>query len=421
MRLVGLKTNDPWIGDDDEGGVAVKRTKRINTSRVMHDIWTSRETSRVEIARSLGLDKSTVSAIVNDLIEVGIISETREGSAGPQGGRKPVHITLNGEFGCVLGIELRPESYTAVGVDLNGEVVFSKFEKMKIAGGDLKGSILEIVDRVDVDRQRCGLKLLGIGVGLSGVVNPHSGVVRFSIPLKLEDPVRLYEEMDGVFDVPFLVENDANACAWGELAFHRHKEMRDFLFCLVEFRDINRNEVIHEKTAVGLGIAIGGSVHYGHEYSAGEFRSIYRGPGHLGQFAITRDEAFNIEEDPQVMNRFVRELSRHVALFVNTFNLSHVFLGGNMDFEGNGVRDILAEEIDQNWPYPNPVSTQIAYSSLRERAVAFGAAGMVLERMFADIELVKGATREGGWDTALLPGVALAEGRLGSQHPGQGS
>lgn len=418
--MVGIKTNEHPISETDEIEMAVKRTKRINTSRVMHDIWISRETSRVEIARVLGLDKSTVSSIVNDLINLGLICETREGSAGPQGGRKPVHITLNGGFGCVLGIELRPESYTAVGVDLNGEVVFSKFEKMRIAGSDLKATVLDIVDRVDIDRQRCGLRLLGIGVGLSGVVNPYTGVVRFSIPLKLEDPINLYEEMEGLFQVPFLVENDANACAWGELAFHRHREMRDFIFCLVEFRDIDRSEVIHEKTAVGFGIAIGGAVHYGHEFSAGEFRSIYRGPGHLGQFALSREEAFRIEEDPEVMERFVRELSRHVALFVNTFNLSHVFLGGSMDFEGSSVRDILAAEIEQNWPYPNPVSTQIGYSSLRERAVAFGAAGMVLERMFADIELVKGATREGGWDTTLLPGVALAEGRLGTYVPEEG-
>ena len=392
--------------------MAVKRTKRINISRVMHTIWTSRETSRVEIARALGLDKSTVSSIVNELIELGLISETREGSAGPQGGRKPVHITLNGRFGCVLGIELRPESYTAVGVDLNGEVVFSKYEKMEVAGGNLKETIRDIVERVDVERDRCGLSLLGIGVGLSGVINPHSGVIRFSIPLKLDEPVHLYEEMAEEFDVPFLIENDANACAWGELAFHRHREIQDFLFCLVEFRDLHSKELIHEKTSVGFGIAMGGAVHYGHEYSAGEFRSILRGPEHYGQFAITRDEAFRIEEDPAVMERFIRELSSHVALFVNTFNLSHIFLGGSLDFEGNSVRDILSEEIDRNWPYPNPVSTQISYSSLRERAVAYGAAGMVLERMFADIELVRGVTREGGWDSALLPGVALAEGRL---------
>ncbi|MFW6249636.1 MAG: ROK family transcriptional regulator [Alkalispirochaetaceae bacterium] len=400
--------------------MAVKRTKRINTSRVMHDIWTSRETSRVEIARSLGLDKSTVSAIVNDLIDVGLISETREGSAGPLGGRKPVHITLNGKFGCVLGIELRPESYTAVGVDLNGEVVFSKFEKMQLAGSDLRASILDIVDRVDVERERCGLRLLGIGVGLSGVVNPHLGVIRFSIPLNFDEPINLYEEMAGEFDVPFLIENDANASAWGELAFHRHRELRDFLYCLVEFREVDRHEVLQEKISIGFGIAIAGSVHYGHEFSAGEFRSIFRDPEHLGQVALSREEAFRIEEDPKIMNRFVRELSRHIALFVNTFNLSHVFLGGSLDFEANRFRDILAEEIDQNWPYPNPVSTRIGYSSLRERAVAFGAAGMVLERMFADIELVKGVTREGGWDATLLPGVALAEGKLGTYLPEEG-
>ncbi|MFP4011641.1 MAG: ROK family protein [Spirochaetaceae bacterium] len=393
--------------------MAVKRTKRINVSRIMHEIWTRRETSRVEIARALGLDKSTVSAIVNELIEIGLISETREGEAGPQGGRRPVHITLNGEFGCVLGIELRPESYTAVAVDLNGEVVFSKFEKLDIAGGNLKQRVLEIVDRVDEERRRCGLQLLGIGAGLSGVINPFTGEIRYSIPLKLDTPHNLYEEMAGSLDVPFLIENDANASAWGELAFHRHKELRDFLFCLVELRDVENIKLIHEKTAVGFGIVLGGNVHYGHEFSAGEFRSILRSPEHLGQFSLNRDEAFRIDEDPELMDRFVRELSKHVALFVNTFNLSHVFLGGNLDFEGLHVRRVLDEAIQENWPYPDRVSTKLAFSSLRERAVAYGAAGMVLERMFADIELMRVAAAVDGWDTALLPGVALVEGRLG--------
>ncbi|MFP3959988.1 MAG: hypothetical protein ACLFUX_07450, partial [Spirochaetaceae bacterium] len=172
-------------------------------------------------------------------------------------------------------------------------------------------------------------------------------------------------------------------------------------------------KLIHEKTAVGFGIVLGGNVHYGHEFSAGEFRSILRGPEHLGQFSLNRDEAFRIDEDPELMDRFVRELSKHVALFVNTFNLSHVFLGGSLDFEGLHVRRVLDEAIQENWPYPDRVSTKLAFSSLRERAVAYGAAGMVLERMFADIELMRVAAAVDGWDTALLPGVALVEGRLG--------
>jgi len=394
--------------------MAVKRTKLINTSRVTHEIWTNRETSRVDIARSLGLDKSTVSAIVNELLDAGVIRETREGEAGPQGGRKPVHISLNGSYGCVLGIELRPESYTAVGVNLNGEVVFSRFEKIDTAGPIVRERILEIIDRVEDERRHCGLPLLGIGVGLSGVVNPYNGTIRYSIPLRIFEPYHLYQELDGAFDVPFLIENDANASAWGELAFHRHRELRDFIYCLVELRDIERNDLVHEKTAVGLGIVIGGSVHYGHRYSAGEFRSLLRKPQGKGQFSIAGDEAFRIEHDKTVMTQFIKELSSHVALFVNTFNLSHVFLGGNIDFESHDVRTVLHREIQENWPYPDPVDCTIAFSSLRERAVAYGAAGMVLERMFADVELVRAVTHKSRWTSNLLAGWAFTDGSLGN-------
>lgn len=380
----------------------------------MREIWTTRETSRIDIANSLGLDKSTVSSIVNELIELRVIHETREGEAGPQGGRRRVHITLNGGYGCVLGIEMRPESYTAVGVDLTGEVVFSKFEKMDIAGTDIAARVREIVERVETERAWCDLPLMGIGLGVSGVVDSETGIIRYSIPLKLTEPLDLYAELAGEFPVPFMAENDANACAWGELAFHRHKELRDFIFCLVELRDIERTQIVHEKTAVGFGIAIGGRVHYGLKRSAGEFRSIFRNSEHKGQFAISDEEAARIEEDPEVMRRFLREFSKHVGLFVNTFNLSHVFIGGNLDFERANMRDILYEEIQRNWAYPDEAWVQIGYSSLRERAVAYGAAGMVLERMFADAETVKGVADSGRGGASLQPGWPLGDTVVGT-------
>ena len=375
---------------DGKGKVAVKRTKLINTSRVMREIWISRETSRVEIARALGLDKSTISSIVGDLLDLGVIRESREGNAGPQGGRKPVHIALNNEYGCVLGLELRPESYSAVGVNLDGEVGFSRFEKMDIRGRDLRDTILEIVGRVRADLDHTGLPLLGIGAGLSGVVDPDLGVIKYSIPLKLEQQANLYDAMADDFDVPFFIENDANACAWGELAFHRQRDLRDFLFVLVELRDIVDPKAIHERTAVGFGIVVDGKVHYGYERSAGEFRSILRSAESRGQFSLTHGDSFRITEDAAIMNRFLTELAEHVALFVNTFNLSHVFVGGTLDWTYNDLAEILRTEINANWPYPNGVACKVAFSSLGDKAVAYGAAGMVLDRMFADLETMSG-------------------------------
>ena len=166
----------------------IKRNRVLNTSRVLRDIWVNQETSRIQIARNLDLDKSTISSIVTELLQIGVIKETSEGEAGPQGGRKPVYLTLNKTYGCVLGIELRPEAYTAVAVDLEGNIIYSKFELIQLSGANFVDRFFEINTRLREEIERSGLPLLGVGVGLSGVVNPVNGTIRYSIPLQIETP-----------------------------------------------------------------------------------------------------------------------------------------------------------------------------------------------------------------------------------------
>ena len=371
----------------------LKRNRLLNTSRVMREIWINKEISRIQIAKNLGLNKSTISSIVAELLNSRIITEHAEGEAGPRGGRKPVYLTLNRSYGCVLGIELRPESYTAVAVDLVGDILYSKFELIRLSGANFKEIFFDVTQRMRAELDRFEVPLLGIGVGVSGVVNPQKGIIRYSIPLQMEGEFDFRKAIAADYDLPLFLENDANACAWGELAFHRVKNLQDFLFLLVEFRDIKDRERFHERTAVGIGIVINGRVHYGQRYSAGEFRSIFCTPECKGQFSLSDDEAFRIEEDPEVLHRFIRELAKNIAMMVNTFNLSHVFLGGDIERYKKEVQGVLSEEIERNWPYPDEVRCKIRFSSLGDKSVAFGAAGMVLHRLFADIGISESVER----------------------------
>jgi predicted NBD/HSP70 family sugar kinase len=371
----------------------LKRNRLLNTSRVMREIWINKEISRIQIAKNLGLDKSTISSIVAELLNSRIITEHAEGEAGPQGGRKPVYLTLNRSYGCVLGIELRPESYTAVAVDLEGNILYSKFELIRLSGANFKEVFFDVTQRMRTELDRIEAPLLGIGVGVSGVVDPQKGIIRYSIPLQIEGVFDFRKDIAADYDLPLFLENDANACAWGELAFHRVKNLQDFLFLLVEFRDIKDRERLHEKTAVGIGIVINGRVHYGQRYSAGEFRSIFCTPECMGQFSLSDKEAFRIEEDPEVLHRFIRELAKNIAMMVNTFNFSHVFLGGDIERYKKEVQGVLSEEIETNWPYPDEVRCKIRFSSLGDKSVAFGAAGMVLHRLFADIGISESVER----------------------------
>jgi len=365
----------------------MKRTKIINRARIMREIWTRRETTRVEIARELGLDKSTISHAVNDLIEQGIIIETSEGTSGPQGGRKPVFITLNKQYGCVLGVEFRPESYTAVAVDLEGEICLTATEKINTHHADLTELLIKTLEHLEKVMKNKGIELLGIGVGISGVVNAQEGIVKYSAPLGIESDYHFHELVASHFSIPVYIDNDANACVWGELAFHRRKELSDFIFLLLEFRDFDPNEdIVCNRISVGMGLVINGIVHYGHQYSAGEFRSLFRKNDSVGQFSLNEDEHRRVLEDPEVFERFLTELSAHVGLIVNTFNLSHVILGGAFEQLGDHVIDVLESEIKSNWPYPYPyqVKQNIWYSSFGDRAVAYGAAGMVLNTLFSE-------------------------------------
>jgi predicted NBD/HSP70 family sugar kinase len=389
----------------------LKRTRFINTSRVLRAIWMHRRVSRIQLARSLNLDKSTISIVVSELLKTGIIHETEEGEAGALGGRKPVFLTLNRSYGCVLGIEMRPESYTAVAVDMEGSIIYSKFELIQLSGTNFGEVFADVTQRVREELKRAGTPLLGIGIGVSGVVDSQRGIIKYSIPLQIEEALDFRETIAAAYDLPVFIENDANACAWGELAFHRDKKLRDFIFVLVEFRGARDGPRMVERTGVGMGIVIGGRVHYGHDFSAGEFRSVFRTPESRGQFSLLPDEAFRLEQDPAVLGRFFRELSKNIAMLVNTLNLDHVFLGGTIERYEREVQPVLAEEIRFNWPYPqSDLRCDIRFSSQGEKAVAYGAAGVVLNRLFADTDIVESISR-------VVPGLQASLAAIPGEAP----
>ena len=318
----------------------------------------------------------------------------------------------------MLGVEFRPEAYNAVAVDLEGNIVFSKFELIRLSGANLTEGMLEVLGRLQAELQRTGLPLLGVGVGLSGVVNPRKRPPALLHPAAASNsPTTSAAEIAARIPVPTYLENDANACAWGELAFHRARRLQDFLFLLVEFRDIQDQTRFHERTAVGIGIVLNGKVYHGYDCSAGEFRSVLCTPDSRGQFSLSAGEAFRVEEDPAVLSRFIRELSANVAMLVNTFNLGSVFLGGDIERYKKEVQAELGEAVQRNWPYPDGVSCRIRFSSLGEKAVAYGAAGMVLHRLFSETRdpwIVERLYRGVGAPGEVMEGKPLAvEGRRG--------
>ena len=135
--------------------------------------------------------------------------------------------------------------------------------------------------------------------------------------------------------------------------------------------------------AIGLGIVLNGEVHYGHDHSAGEFRSVLHEEENVNQFSITDEEARRFLTDSGIDEKIVNELSQNIAFLVNTLNLSKVVLGGPIESLKETIVPILRNTIQRHWAYPNNVNCEIAFSRLGEMSVAFGAAAMFLEHLIS--------------------------------------
>jgi len=357
--------------------------KMRNHTRIVRALWQYPNISRVELSNRLEIDKSTITVEVARLIENGVITELPEGNPSRGGGRKPTPLAMNKDYGYLIGIAIQSGRYTAVAVNLAGEILDTKEEDIVVTRDNLALSIQliywEFRDRLSTYP---GM-LLGIGVGAGGIINPKDGTILFSVPLGITEPLNVVEEISRKLDVPFAIENNANCCAWGELAFHKHTELKNILFALVEFKQALVPHAAYGGVGVGFGLVINGRVHYGSNYSAGEFRSVLCTADDDIQVSLSREELGRVLSDPSVFDRFAVELARNIAMLVNTLDFSRVFIGGDIESCGFDFCRILEDAIDANWLYPIKKRIDIQYSSLGAKAVAFGAAGMCLQSLFA--------------------------------------
>jgi len=379
----------------DIGFLLRKASSPVNFHRILRAIWVSPGVSRSALSASLKLDKSTVTKIVADLLQKEIIVETAEGDAGERGGRRPVFLSVRGDYGCVVGLEIQTERYTAVAVDLDGKVLYSRSEPMKAEGKQLPSVFLDIMSEVSLDLENRALEPLGIGVGVSGIVDSANGVIQQSLPLGISLPVDFTASGARLLGKPLCIDNDANCCCWAELVRNRGNRPREFLFLLGEFRKERVGDVNGGGVSVGLGLVIGGRVHLGANSSAGEFRSVFRTAETRSQFSLPDETMSAAMNDQSAFREVAREIGRNVALLVNTLDLSHVFIGGSVEKFRSILIPVIDEEVQKNWPYGKK-SLQIELSELGDLIVAYGAASMFLERLFSLPEIEEVPGRRGG-------------------------
>jgi predicted NBD/HSP70 family sugar kinase len=175
-----------------------------------------------------GLSQGTIVGITAALIEQQLVVET--GLAESTGGRKAGLLEIYPEGGYVIGVDLREHEITGAVLNLHGNVVCEELWPAPLRNNaahaiDMIATGVEaFLARSPVPRE----KLLGLGCGISGSVNPQTGINVDSWILNWHN-VELSNPLSQRLNMPVFVDNAVNCFASYEKLYGNGQRYHNFL------------------------------------------------------------------------------------------------------------------------------------------------------------------------------------------------
>jgi glucokinase-like ROK family protein len=203
--------------------------REINLSIILNCLRETSPISRAQLAEITGLNKTTVSSLVRELIARNFAREIGFDSSG--GGRPAVLLELNPEAGSIIGLEIGVDFILALLTDFKAQVLWRHRDDTNQAEGQeaILARAFDIVRQALTVNESNHNPVLGIGIGVPGLVDISSGTLLFAPNLKWRD-IPLHEIFSREFEVPVFVDNEANVAALGERYFGAAQSSKDFIY-----------------------------------------------------------------------------------------------------------------------------------------------------------------------------------------------
>lgn len=372
-----------------------KRVKNLNKEEVLQQVIQHGQISRADIAKQTQLSRPCVSALVDEMIQEGLLCEVGMGDS--KGGRKPILLEYNYQAYAIAGAVFDGSTLEMAVADLRGEFLArcSKRLAQPECGETVIEDLAAGLDRLLAESGISRDRLLGIGVGLQGVTQRNSGTVSFSPSTGwMGSPIQ--QTIEARLGVPVIIDNDVNMMTLGEY---------------VRGVGVGHSHVVYMYvgTGIGSGIILDGQFYRGSREAAGEIGFMMIGPVHnrtrkaSGVFEThysapgIKEQAKGFLSDLQEGSSVIQELIRHarqqnaeaqmllenvyrhwaygMANIVSVLNPELLILSGEMvHVDEEGVKRI--HEWLSEWV---PEVPSLEKASLGEQAGLIGAVHSVLE------------------------------------------
>ncbi len=381
---------------------------------VLRLIWDEKQISRVEIARTAGLSRSTVSEIIKEILPMGLVAEMGEGPS--RGGRRPIVLAFQDNSCVILGVEMGGAHVAVAMTNLRGKVLAWETGEHPVRS-DPKGTrklIAKLCRKCLASPEAKGRPLVGLGIAVPSPVDPAMAGHLSPVVMPAWEGELGLDDLSKKLGVPLLVDNDANLGALAEYWWGRGREIDNLAYIKVA-------------TGIGSGHIIGGEIYRGATGVAGEIGHLAIDPngkpcicGLNGclvtlaggsalieraqdlipeyphsllvskEITVAEIESSALLGDPlclQVIREAAAHLGTAVAGLVNLMNPAAVILGGDLAKLGELVLAPLRERVRSRTLVSSVTAAEIMVSKLGHQSVAVGAATLVLKSALADSRL----------------------------------
>jgi predicted NBD/HSP70 family sugar kinase len=389
----------PAAGRTQEG------LRRRNLGALLGSLHLSGALTRAELTHSLGVNRSTVAALVAELAALGAVEEERPAGAQGGAGRPSLMVKPCPERVQSVAAEIGVDRVDVALVGLGGSVLARRRHRLPtttLEPAHVVAVVRVLVAQVLAD-PAAGEHLVGLGVALPGVVRSSDGCVRFAPNLGWTDAPfgqLLVEAMGGL---PVWVGNDADLGALAEHLRGAGRGVDDLVFVAGE-------------VGVGGGFVVGGHPLRGAGGYAGEIgHMVVRAGGRechcgsrgcweteIGFAAVARALGVDVREMEDLLDRLraaraagpvhevpeLRDVGRYIGIgvgnLVNLLNPSLVLLGGLLREIHPLAAQAIAEGLAATALRAPSVDVRVTVPTLGSDAVLMGAAEIVWQELLAD-------------------------------------
>ncbi len=390
--------------------------RESNLSAVLRAVYHEAPLSRSQLAAKTGLNKSTISSLVEDLLERGLVHEMGINSAGT--GRPSRLLEISPQAGAAVAVELGVDFVGVAIIDFRGKILWRRVDPADPSASQEKtlGQTMVLVDEgVQQCRQR-NQRILGLSFSIPGTVDLDQGLLIFAPNLNWHN-VKLRRIFSAYTGLRVFIENDANAAAVAEHLFGAARNLHDFLFVFVG-------------VGLGSGLFLNDRLYRGKGGYAGEIGHTpiiaepFQNPCHCGnlgcwetyanQLSIISRVESRLQSCPEgslipslmaeqgasltipIIKQAAEAGDRHaieslaeagsalgtgLAVLVNVFNPEKIVIGGAVSLAGEFLMPSIRESVSRHAMQEILAETEISLSAFGPDASLVGAAAVVVDEV----------------------------------------